>query len=128
MFIPKFIFHALSRKNYTVFKGHKRIIDFVEDTCRTFANITENFIAGNAYNVGSKPEWEMDIKAYSDIILDAVGIDDSIVNYEDEEPHTTKIKTMDFSKAIDDLDHNPIVSPEEGINITVDWMRKRYFS
>ena len=68
----------------------------------------------------------MDIKTYSDIVLDAVGIDDSIVNYEEEEPHTTKIKTMDFSRAIDELDHDPKVSPEEGIKRTVDWMRKKY--
>ncbi len=125
-FIPKFIFHALNKKPYTVYKGHKRIIDFVEDTCRTFSNITENFIPGKAYNVGSKPEWEMDIKTYSDIILDAVGINDSIVNYEEEEPHTTKIKTIDFTQAIKDLDHEPKVSPEEGIKITVDWMKNYY--
>ena len=68
----------------------------------------------------------MDIKAYSDIVLEAVGIDDSIVHYEEEEPHTTKIKTMDFSKAIDELDHDPKVSPEEGIGKTVDWMRNKY--
>ena len=28
----KFIYHALFNKPYTVFKGHKRIIDYVEDT------------------------------------------------------------------------------------------------
>lgn len=125
-FIPKFIYHALNKKPYTVYCGHKRIIDFVEDTCRTFANIVDNFIPGEAYNVGSRPEWERDIKAYSDIVLDAVGIDDSIVTYEGEEEHTTKIKTMDFSKAISDLDHNPKVSPEEGIKRTVEWMKHKY--
>ena len=43
-FIPKFIYHALNKKPYTVFKGHKRIIDYVEDSCNTFANIVDNFI------------------------------------------------------------------------------------
>ena len=68
-FIPKFIYHALFNKPYTVFKGHKRIIDYVEDSCRTWANIVDNFIPGEVYNVGGKPEWEMDIKQYSDLIL-----------------------------------------------------------
>ena len=49
-------------------RGHKRIIDYVEDTCRTFANIVDNFRAGEVYNVGGKPDWEMDIKSYSDLV------------------------------------------------------------
>ena len=39
-FIPKFIYHALFNKPYTVFKGHKRIIDYVEDSCRTWVTVT----------------------------------------------------------------------------------------
>lgn len=125
-FIPKFIYHALYNKPYMVFKGHKRIIDFVEDSCRTWANIVDNFIPGEVYNVGSRPEWEMDIKSYSDLILKAVGRNDSLVTYEESEPFTTKVKTMDFSKAVRDLKHNPIVSPEEGIKRTVEWMKWYY--
>ena len=125
-FIPKFIYHALHNKPYTVFKGHKRIIDFVEDSCRTWANIVDNFIPGEVYNVGGKPEWEMDIKEYSDLILNATGRDDSLVHYEEAEPFTTKVKHMDFSKAVRDLKHNPIVTPEEGIRKTVAWMKRFY--
>jgi dTDP-glucose 4,6-dehydratase len=125
-FIPKFIFHALFEKPYTVYKGHKRIIDFVEDTCKTFANITDNFIPGEVYNVGGRVEWEKEIKEYSDIVLDACGKDDSVVTYQDAEPYTTKIKTIDFSKAVKDLNHNPVVSPEEGIKRTVNWMKNYY--
>ncbi len=125
-FIPKFIWHALHDTPYTVFKGHKRIIDFVEDSCRTWANIVNNFIPGEVYNVAGKPEWERDIKEYSDLILKAVGKDDSLVTYEEAEPFTTKIKTIDCSKAERDLNHNPKVTPEEGIKQTVEWMRWNY--
>ena len=125
-FIPKFIYHALHKKPYTVFKGHKRIIDFVEDSCRTWANIVDNFIPGEVYNIGGKPEWEMDIKEYSDLILKATGGDDSLVHYEEAEPFTPKVKHMDFSKAVRDLKHNPIVTPEEGIRKTVAWMKRFY--
>lgn len=125
-FIPKFIYHALFNKPYTVFRGHKRIIDFVGDSCRTWANIVDNFIPGEVYNVGGRTEWEREIKQYSDMILSAVGRDDSLVTYMPEEPFTTKVKTMDFSKAIRDLKHNPTVPPEEGINRTVEWMRQYY--
>ena len=125
-FIPKFIYNALFGKPYTVYKGHKRIIDYVEDTAKTLANIIDNFIPGEAYNVGGKQEWERDIKEYSDIILDAIGIDDSIVTYEEAEPFTTHIKTIDFSKSIKDLKHDPKVTPEEGIKKTVEWMKWYY--
>jgi dTDP-glucose 4,6-dehydratase len=125
-FIPKFIYHSLFSKPYTVFKGHKRIIDYVEDSCRTWANIIDNFIPGEVYNVGGRPEWEMDIKEYSDLILKAVGRDDALVQYEEAEPFTTKVKHMDFTKAVRDLKHNPRVPPEEGITRTVAWMKKYY--
>ena len=125
-FIPKFIHHALSNKPYVVYKGHKRIIDYVEDTCRTFANIVDNFIPGEVYNVGGRQEWEKEIKDYSDSVLKAVGRDDSLVTYKEAEPFTTKIKTMDFSKAVRDLKHNPKVTPEEGIRRTVEWMKSIY--
>jgi dTDP-glucose 4,6-dehydratase len=125
-FIPKFIYHSLFKKPYVVYKGHKRIIDFVEDTCFTFANIADNFIPGEVYNVGGKVEWEMEIKDYSDLILKIVGIDDSLITYKNAEDNTTKIKTMDFSKAIRDLGHNPKVNPEVGIKRTVEWMKYYY--
>ena len=125
-FIPKFIYHALNDKPYTVYKGHKRIIDYVEDSCKTFANVVDNFIPGEVYNVGGRVEWEKDIKEYSDIILKVTGKDDSIVKYKEAEAFTTRIKTVDFSKAIKDLNHNPVVVPEEGIHRTAEWMKEVY--
>jgi len=125
-FIPKFIYHALHGKPYTVYKGHKRIIDYVEDSCRTWANIVENFIPGEVYNVGGRSEWEMDIKEYSDLVLRATGAADSLVSYKEAEPFTTKDKKMDFTKAVKDLNHNPQISPQEGIKRTVEWMRSYY--
>src|SRR3989475_7085940 len=125
-FIPKFVYHALRNKPYTVYAGHKRIIDYVEDTCRTFANIVDHFISGEVYNVAGRPEWERDIKAYSDLILKIVGRDDSLVTYKDAEPFTTKTKPVDCSKAVRDLKHDPKVTPEEGIRRTVDWMKQQY--
>jgi dTDP-glucose 4,6-dehydratase len=125
-FIPKFIYHALNDKPYTVYKGHKRIIDYVEDSCNTFANIVDNFIPGEVYNVGGRVEWEKDIKEYSDIVLRVIGRDDSLVEYKEAEAFTTIVKTVDFSKAIKDLDHNPVVGPEEGIRRTAEWMKDLY--
>ncbi len=125
-FIPKFIYHALCNKPYVVYKGHKRIIDFVEDSCRTFANIVDHFVPGEVYNVAGRPEWERDIKAYSDLILRVTRRDDSLVSYKDAEPFTTKTKPVDCSKAIRDLKHEPRIPPEQGIRRTVEWMQREY--
>lgn len=126
--IPAFIYKALHNEPYTVYQGHKRIFDYVEDTCRTFAAIAENFKPGEVYNVGGREEWESDIKHVSDLILNNLGKDDSKVVYKKAEPFTTKVKHMDFSKARRDLKHNPVVPLEEGIPKTIKWMKQFYGS
>jgi dTDP-glucose 4,6-dehydratase len=124
--IPNFIFKAIKGEPYTVYMGHKRIFDYVEDTCRTFANIVDNFKPGEVYNVGGKEEWEHDIKYVSDIILKGLALNDAKVTYKTAEPFTTKVKHMDFSKARQDLRHNPQIPIEEGILKTIEWSKKVY--
>ena len=124
--IPKFIYLALRDEPYTVYAGHKRIFDYVEDTARTFANIVDNFIPGEVYNVGGKEEWEHDIKYVSDLILKTLGKKDTKITYKEAEPFTTQVKHMDFSKIRRDLNHDPKVPLEEGIPRTVAWMKKLY--
>jgi len=125
-FIPKFIFHSLFKIPFMVHKGHKRIIDFVEDTCKTVANVTNNFISGSVYNIGGKQEWEMSVEEYADIILKITGAPSSLVTFKEMEPFTTQAKLIDCSKAIQELNHSPVTDPHEGIKRTVDWMKWYY--
>ncbi|HHE04754.1 MAG TPA: NAD(P)-dependent oxidoreductase [candidate division WOR-3 bacterium] len=124
--IPIFVYHALMDMPYTVYIGHKRIFDYVEDTCRTLANIIDNFIPGEVYNIGGKEEWITDIKYISDLILKYLGKSDKLVTYKEAEPFTTKVKKVDFSKARRDLKHDPKVPIEEGIPRYIEWMKKVY--
>jgi len=55
-----------------------------------------------------------------------VGRNDLLVTYREAEPFTTRVKAMDFSRAIRDLRHDPKVPPEEGIKRTVEWMKWYY--
>jgi dTDP-glucose 4,6-dehydratase len=125
-FVPKFIYSAIHKIPFVVHRGHKRIIDYVEDSCRTWANISDNFISGQAYNIGGRIEWERSIEDYCEIILKVTGASSSLVSYKEVEENTTLVKTIDFSKAISDLKHDPKISPEEGIERTVDWMKFYY--
>ncbi len=119
-----FMYHALHDIPYTVYTGHHRTSTYVSDTVRTLANIADNFIPGEVYNIGGLEYHDM--KEASDIILDYLGKDDSLVAYKKGEPHTTKDKKLDASKAIRDLKHNPQVPLEEGIPRTIEWMKSVY--
>ncbi len=120
-----FIYHALFGLPYKVFLGHHRTSSYVTDTVRTLGNIIDNFKPGEVYNIGGTAYH--DIKYLSDLILKNVGRDDAIVNYiENGEPFTTKNKRIDCSKAIRDLKHKPVITLEDGISRTVEWMKGVY--
>ena len=124
--IPIFVYHALRGNPFIVYKGHKRIFDFVEDTCRTFANILDDFKPGEVYNIGGKEEWIISIEELADIILKETGASPSLAEYKGEERFTTKIKIVDFSKARRDLKHDPKIDIHEGIRKYVAWAKKIY--
>lgn len=123
-FIPKFIYHALHGIPYTVYLGHKRTLEYIDDFVEAVANVVDNFKAGEIYNIGGDEVYE--VKYISDLVLKCVGRDDSIVTYKEAEPFTTKVKTPDSTKAKRDLGWRPRVKPEEGIPRTVEWFRKVY--
>lgn len=124
--IPVFVYHAMHCLPFTVHRGHQRIFDYVEDTCRTFANIVDNFIPGEVYNIGGREDWVISIEELAEIILDVTGADPSLANYLGEEAFTTRVKVVDFSKARRDLAHDPRVDIHEGIRRYVAWAKTIY--
>jgi dTDP-glucose 4,6-dehydratase len=122
--ISRFIYKALRDEPYTVYLGHKRTLEYVEDLCRALANIIDNFKPGEVYNLGGDKQYE--IKYVSDLILKSLNKDDSKVSYKEAEPFTTKIKTPDSRKAKRDLNFLLTISAEEGIRRTVEWFKKQY--
>jgi dTDP-glucose 4,6-dehydratase len=124
--IPIIVFSCLHNKPFTVYHGHKRIFDYVEDTCRTFANISENFIPGEVYNIGSSEEWVITIEELAEIILEATGADPKLAIYKGEEGFTTRVKVVDYTKSRRDLKHKATIDIHEGIKRYVAWMRDVY--
>jgi dTDP-glucose 4,6-dehydratase len=121
-FVPNFIYSSMNDLPYTVYLRHKRTLEYVDDICRTFADVLERFKAGAAYNLGGDSQYE--IKAVSDLILRQLGKNDSKVTYKESEPFTTKIKTPDTTKAKRDLGFELKVPLEEGIAKTIEWFRR----
>jgi dTDP-glucose 4,6-dehydratase len=124
--IPIFVYSALMGKKFTVHRGHKRIFDYVEDTCRTFANITDNFKSGEVYNVGGREDWVISIDELADIVLKTLGASPALAEYKGEEGFTTRVKVVDFSKSRRDLKHDPRIDIHEGIRRYAAWARKVY--
>ncbi len=120
----KFSYHALFRLPVTVYGGHFRTSTYLEDTCRTLCNITENFKDGEIYNIGGT-EYHS-IEDLVDIIWKHTGAPRSLIEVRESEILTTKSKRVDISKAIRDLDHTMTVSLEDGVQKTLAWMREYY--
>jgi dTDP-glucose 4,6-dehydratase len=120
----RFTYCALAGIPWVVFGGYGRTSTYLADSVRTLANISENFRAGETYNIGG--DHFHTIEELSDLVIAATGADPGLVERRDHEVLTTHIKRVDNGKAVRDLDHKTTVSLEEGVRRTVDWMREVY--
>jgi dTDP-glucose 4,6-dehydratase len=119
----KFVYHALTGLPVTVYRGHTRTSTFLEDSCRTLANIADNFIPGETYNIGGRDHH--DIETLADLVWSFTGADRSLIHFAESEILTTKDKTVDISKSERDLKHQNTVGLEDGVRRTVEWMAER---
>lgn len=124
--VCKFIYCALHDLPYTVFLNHHRTSSYIDDTCRTLANISERFKPGAVYNIAG--ETYHDIRTLSDLILKTCGKTDKLVTYAEYDHGNTRNKQTAADRAHADLNHRQTVSLEEGIARTVAWQRSYYFS
>ena len=122
--VCRFVYCAIMDLPYTVFLDHTRTSTYVSDMVNTIANISENFVPGEVYNIGGLDYH--DIKDLSDLILKHAGKTDKLVTYKEAEPFTTRHKIVDCTRAVRDLKHEPKVMLDEGIEKTVKWMSDVY--
>jgi len=120
----RFLYCALNNLPWTVYRGHQRTSTYLEDTVRTLANIVDNFKSGETYNIGGDELHT--IEELSDAIIKVTGASPSLVLYDESEVMTSKIKKVDITKAVRDLNHRNTFSLIEGIKLTADWMREVY--
>lgn len=118
----RFLYCALTGQPWVVYRGHSRTSTYLADTVRTLANIADNFKPGETYNIGGVHFHT--IEELSDAIVKATGADPGLAQYRESEILTTKIKRVDISKAVRDLDHQNTYGLEEGLRLTAGWMRQ----
>jgi dTDP-glucose 4,6-dehydratase len=120
----RFLYCALTNTPWTVYRGHSRTSTYLADTVRTLANIVDNFIPGETYNIGG--DRVHTVEELSEIVIKVTGASPNLVRFCDSEVLTTKSKRVDVSKAVRDLQHRDTYGLEEGMRLTVEWMKTAY--
>ena len=119
-----FCYRALHGIPYEVYEGYDRVFMYIDDFIPTLAEAAERFVPGEVVNIGGH-EYRS-VRDLSDLILDTLGKDDSLVTYRSLDAHNIKSKRPNISKAKQLLGHNPKVTLEEGVPKTIDWMVEEY--
>lgn len=120
----RFLYCAMHGLPFTVFRGHQRTSTYLADTVRTLANISSNFKAGETYNIGGNALHS--IEELAELVVQISGANPRLVEYRDSEILTTKLKRLDCSKSVRDLDHQNSYSLRDGLQLTYDWMKSVY--
>lgn len=120
----RFLYCALHGLPWVVFRGHSRTSTYLADTVRTLANIIDNFKPGEVYNIGGTDCHS--IEELSQAVLRVTGASPELVEIREPEIMTTRIKRLDITKSVRDLDHRNSYDLETGMGLTADWMRKVY--
>ena len=119
--VCQFIHAALTKSPITVYAGNKRSFLYVDDCIRTLTRLAERFNPGAIYNVASTDVRTM--QRISELVLDAVGVDDSHIRYDAMEAGNAAGKHPSVDRAVRDLGHDPRVDLVTGIARTVEWQR-----
>jgi dTDP-glucose 4,6-dehydratase len=118
-----------------VYKNYHRVFMYVDDWANTVANVAERFDTlpkGNrpsgvpVYNIGGT-EYR-NIEELVAIVQKLLPVSEftQTINYFEQEAHNVTNKRPDLFLATRDLGHNPVVSLEDGVEKTIEWLKKTY--
>ena len=122
-----FCYRLLHDIPVTVYRGYKRTSTYITDMARTLSNISDKFVPGEVYNIGGDDFHS--IEEAASLVLKHLGKEaqrDKLIVLKDEEILTTREKRVDCSKARRDLNLKSTVALDEGIRLTLDWMKDVY--
>jgi dTDP-glucose 4,6-dehydratase len=121
--IPLFITNLLEGKKVPVYGTGKNIRDWlhVDDHCRGIYQVLINGTPGEVYNIGGGRE--LTNNEITRLILEAMGADDSSIEYvKDRKGHDLRY-SVDWTKINRELGYEPKVKFEDGLKETIEWYR-----
>lgn len=122
--IPLFITNLIEGKKVPVYGNGKNVRDWlhVDDHCRGIYAALMNGTSGEVYNIGGGRE--LTNNEITSLILDAMGADESSIEYvEDRKGHDLRY-SVDWTKINRELGYEPQVKFEDGLRETIEWYRK----
>ena len=121
--IPLFVTNLLEGKKIPVYGSGKNVRDWlhVDDHCRGIYAVLTKGRAGQTYNIGGGRE--LTNLEITDLILQAMGADETPIEYvEDRKGHDLRY-SVDWSKSKNELGYEPQVTFEQGLAQTIQWYR-----
>ena len=121
--IPLFITNLIERKKVPVYGTGENVRDWlhVDDHCRGIYAVLMNGRSGEVYNIGGGRE--LTNNQITRLILDAMGADESSIEYvEDRKGHDLRY-SVDWTKINRELGYEPQVKFEDGLRDTIQWYR-----
>jgi len=121
--IPLFITNLIEGKKVPVFGTGENVRDWlhVHDHCRGIYSVLMNGRSGEVYNIGGGRE--LTNNEITSLILDAMGADESSIEYvEDRKGHDLRY-SVDWTKINRELGYEPQVKFEDGLRETIQWYR-----
>ena len=121
-----FCYRALHDLPYEVYENYHRVFMYIDDFIPTLANCVDKDWDGlpPVINIGGA-EYRS-VKDLSDIVLSTLKKSDGLVRYLPEDKHNVVNKQPSIVLARNHLGHNPWHTLEDGIPLTLAWMRKVY--
>jgi dTDP-glucose 4,6-dehydratase len=121
--IPLFITNLIEGKKVPVYGTGENVRDWlhVDDHCRGIYSVLMNGHSGEVYNIGGGRE--LTNNAITSLILEAMGADESSIEYvEDRKGHDLRY-SVDWTKINQELGYEPQVKFEDGLKETIQWYR-----
>lgn len=121
--IPLFITNLIEGKKVPVYGTGENVRDWlhVDDHCLGVYQVLLNGRSGEVYNIGGGRE--LTNLEITHLILDAMGADESSIEYvEDRKGHDLRY-SVDWSKINRELGYEPQVKFEDGLRKTIQWYR-----
>lgn len=121
--IPLFITNLIEGKKVPIYGTGKNVRDWlhVDDHCRGIYEVLINGRSGEVYNIGGGRE--LTNNEITRLILDAMGADESSIEYVvDRKGHDLRY-SVDWEKINHELGYEPQVKFEDGLRETIQWYR-----
>ena len=121
--IPLFILNAINDKPLPIYGNGKCVRDyiFVEDHCRAIDKVIHNGKIGEKYCFGGNRE--MNGTEIADIILDILEKPKTLKEFVKDRPGHDSRYAINYKKAKEELDWEPLTTFEEGLKKTIEWYK-----